>query len=122
MVNIIKVNGEWLPKPEDDLGYKDEKVKSEMESEAGTTLAIVTRVSKLTISGTWHLSGAWMQKFREYRDADTVMVEVYYPNQWALTSHECQFEITGEKHITDARKQLPGTGGLYEVSVEMREL
>ena len=22
MVNIIKVNDEWLPKPEDDLGYK----------------------------------------------------------------------------------------------------
>ena len=49
MVNIIKVNDEWLPKPEGDLSYKDDKVKSEMESEAGTTLAIVTREYLLAI-------------------------------------------------------------------------
>lgn len=122
MVNIIKVNGEWLPKPEGDLDYTDEKVKNEMESEAGTILAQVIRVSRLQVSGKWNLSGDWIGKFRSWRNADTVEVEVYYPNEWELTAHTCQFEITGERHITDARKQLPNKGGLYEVSVDIKEI
>ena len=122
MFQIISVNGIWLPKPEEDLDYTDEKVKIEMESEAGTTLVLITRVSKLSVSGKWHLSGEWMNKFRQFRNADSVTVGVYYPDPWILSEHECQFEITGERHITNARKQLPITGGLYEVSVNIKEL
>ena len=121
MINLLKINDEWLPTPDGDLSYKDEKVKAESESEAGTTLVIVTRVNKLEISGTWHLSGKWIKKFRDWRDADTVTVEVYYPNPNTLTAHECQFEITGEKHISGARKQM-SIGGLYEVNVDIKEI
>lgn len=120
-VNVIKVNGEWLPEPNGDLSYKAVKIKSENETEAGTTLVMVTRVSKLTISGKWNLSGAWMDKFRSYRQADTVTVECYYPDTRDLTEHTCQFEITGETHNSKARRQLL-VDGLYEVSVEMTEL
>ena len=122
MVNIIKVNGEWLPKPEGDLDYTDEKVKNELESEAGTILALVSRVSRLNISGKWNLSGDWIAKFRSWRNADTVEVEVYYPDERELTAHTCQFEISSERHITDARKQLSNKGGLYEVSVDIKEI
>lgn len=121
MINLLKINDEWLPTPDGDLKYKAEKVKSESESEAGTTLVIVTRVSKLEISGKWNLSGKWMKKFREYRDADTVTVEAYYPNTDTLTAHECQFEIASETHISGARKQL-SAGGLYEVDVDIKEI
>ena len=119
---VIKVNGEWLPDPEGDIDYKPEKIKDEMESEAGTIRAIVTRVTRLSLSGTWHLTGKWMRKFREYRDADTVEVEIYYPDPDGLSSYECQFEITGEKHLTRSRKQLADVGGLYEVNVNIKEL
>ena len=121
MLNIIKVNGEWLPEPDDDLDFVAEKIKKENQTEAGTTLVIVTRVEKLSIKGRWKLSGAWMDKFRSYRQADTVTVECYYPNSHELTAHICQFEITKETHITKARRQLL-VDGLYEVNVEMKEL
>ena len=77
MVNVIKINGEWLPEPDGDLQFKAEKVKKENQTEAGTTLVIVTRVEKLTITGSWKLSGAWMDRFRAFRQADTVTVECY---------------------------------------------
>ena len=122
MTEVIKINGEWLPGPDGDLDYKSEKIKTEMESEAGTTLVLVTRTTKLSISGNWKLSGKWMSKFREFRDADTVTVSVYYPDPDQLSDYTCQFEITGEKHLTGARKQLADIGGLYEVGVNIEEL
>ena len=122
MVNLIRVNGEWLPEPDGDLAYKGTKVKSENETEAGTTMVIVTRPTKLSISGSWKLTGAWMEQFRRYREADTVTVEVYYPSSRSLSSYECQFEITKETHLTKARDQLRTINGLYEVEVEITEL
>lgn len=119
---MIKVNGTWLPEPDGDLSYKGVKVKSENETEAGTTMVIVTRPTKLSISGSWKLSGAWMEQFRSYREADTVTVEVYYPSSRSLSSYECQFEITKETHLTKARDQFPIKNGLYEVDVEITEL
>lgn len=121
MVNVIKINGEWLPEPDGDLHFKPEKIKAENETEAGTTLILVTRVEKLTITGSWKLSGAWMDKFRTYRQADTVTVECYYPSVNELTQHVCQFEISKESHNTKARRQLL-VNGLYDVDVEMKEL
>lgn len=122
MVNLIKVNGEWLPEPDGDLSYKGTKVKSENETEAGTTMVIVTRPTKLSITGSWKLSGVWMEHFRRLRTADTVTVEVYYPSSRSLTSYECQFEITKETHLTKARDQVALKNGLYEVEVEITEL
>lgn len=122
MIRVIKVNGEWLPEPDGDLDFKGTKVKSENETEAGTTMVIVTRPTKLSIAGTWKLSGAWMDKFRRYREADTVTVGAYYPNSGTLSTYECQFEITKETHLTKARGQLVNRNGLYEVDVEITEL
>lgn len=122
MVNVLRVNGEWLPTPEGDLSFKDTKIMTEKESEAGTTLALVTRLSKLTIAGKWHLSGIWAERFRALRNEDTVMVEAYYPDRNQLTERECFFKITGETHLVNARKQLMHEGGLYEVEVEIEEL
>ena len=39
MVNVLRVNGEWLPTPEGKLSFKDTKIMTEKETEAGTTLA-----------------------------------------------------------------------------------
>lgn len=122
MVNLIKVNGIWLPEPDGDLNVIPTKVKSENETEAGTTQVIVTRVTKLTIEGNWKLSGEWMQRFRSYRDADTVTVEIYYPNVSTLSSYTCQFDVTGETHKSKARQQLGGVNGLYEVGVTITEI
>ena len=121
MTEIIKINGEWIPGPDGDLDYKPEKIKTDMESEAGTTLVLVTRTTRLSISGNWKLSGKWISKFRQFRDADTVTVSVYYPDPNQLSDYTCQFEMD-EKHLTKARKQLTDVGGLYEVGVNIREL
>jgi hypothetical protein len=122
MVNVIKVNGVWLPEPDGDLDYNAEKIKSENQTEAGTTMIIVTRETKLSISGAWKLSGVWMEQFRAFRQADTVTVEVYYPSSRVLTAYEGQFEITKETHLTKARGQLAHRNGLYEVEVAITEL
>lgn len=122
MINIIKVNGKWLPEPDGDLDFEAKKIKDENETEAGTTMVIVTRTTKLAIAGSWKLSGGWMEQFRRYRQADTVTVEAYYPSSRSLSSYECQFEITKETHLTKARGQLAHRNGLYEVEVKITEL
>ena len=103
------------------MQFKAEKIKTENETEAGTTLVIVKRVEKLTITGSWKLSGTWMDRFRTYRQADTVTVECYYPMVNELTAHVCQFEITKETHDIKARRQLL-VNGLYDVDVQITEL
>ena len=122
MVEIIKVNNQWLPEPDGDLSMVATKVKSENQTEAGTTQVIVTRVTKLTIQGSWKLSGEWMERFRAFRDADTVTVEVYYPSTSTLSSYTCQFDVTNEAHNPQSRKQLDGVNGLYQVDVTITEI
>lgn len=121
MTKIIKVDGVWLPKPAKDLEYSAEKVKNSKQTEAGTTMVSVVRNAKLSITGSWILTGSWMEKFRAMRNKDTVTVEVYYPKAGELSAYECEFEIEKEKHITDARNQLD-IMGIYEVSVNITEL
>lgn len=122
MINLIKINGEWLPTPDDDPQITPEKVKTEKETEAGTTVVQVTRPTKLTISGNWTLSGEWARKFRAWREEDTVTVEIYYPDPRNLKAYTCQFEITSDKEVRGARKQLVAAGGIYQISVEMTEI
>ena len=121
MFEELKVDGVMLPRPDDDITIKNTKSKTEYETEAGTTLVSVTRVSQITITGSWTLTGEWMEKFRAWADADTVKVLCYYPSKEELTEHECQFSIESEKHVRYARDLLH-TDGLYEISVKMEEL
>lgn len=121
MAKIIKVNGGWLPEPEGDLKVEAKKVKSENTTEAGTTVVNVTRDTKLMISGSWRLSAVWVEQFRAFRRANTVVVGIYYPSPKELTEYECQFELT-ETHVTKAREQMAESGGLYKVEVKITEL
>lgn len=122
MNSEIKVNGTWLPEADENLDFSNEKIKKELTTEAGTTQVIVTRREKLTVSGSWTLSGKWMDKFREWARADMVTIECYWPNPGYLSSHECQFEITGETHYKKARDQHQTTNGLYKAKVVITEL
>lgn len=121
MFSELLINGIQTPRPDDDLTFKSEKMKEEFETEAGTTQVSVTRNSKLTITGTWTISGKWIEKFREWSNDDTVKVSCYYPSKTELTEHECQLTIDSEKHIRYARDHL-SVDGLYEISVTMEEL
>lgn len=122
MEKTIKINGVWLPDPDGNITVKASKVKTEQETEAGTTMVIVTRPTKLSISGSWKVSGAWIEYFRAWRAADAVLVEIYYPLANELTEYECQLEVTKEEHISKARTQMPTKGGLYEIEVKITEL
>ena len=121
MFNELKVNNIALPRPDGDLEFSSEKLKTEYETEAGTMQVSVRRESKLTIKGTWTVTGTWAERFRSWATDDTVTVEAYFPSKSSLTGHECQLVISSEKHIRDARAQL-NRGGLYQLSVTMEEL
>ena len=121
MFQELKINGITLPRPDGDLEVTSEKVKTEYETEAGTTQVSVRRESKITISGTWTLTGKWVELFRTWAEMDTVMVFCFYPFKDRMTEHECQFIVSSEKHIRNARAQLT-TDGLYQMSVKMEEL
>lgn len=121
MFNELYVNDVLLPLPDDDISFTPEKVKSEKQSEAGTTIAIITRILKISISASWTLTAAWADKFRAWRDADTVTVKCFYPDTAMLSEHTCQFEISGEKHIRKSRAQL-GNNSLYKMDVQITEL
>lgn len=122
MEKTLYINDTALPEPDGDLSFKPEKIKTELQTEAGTTQVIITRTGKLTVSGTWKLSGTWAKNFRDWDDADTVTVLCYWPDPDTLSSHECQFSISGENHITGARERGGASGGLYEISVDITEL
>lgn len=121
MFQELKINGTALPRPDGDLEFASEKVKTEYETEAGTTQVSVRRESKLTISGSWTLTGGWIELFRTWASMDSVTVSAFYPSKDSMTDHECQFSIGSEKHMRNAREQLR-TGGLYQISVKMEEL
>lgn len=121
MFQELKVNGTILPRPDDDLGFKNEKKKDEYETEAGTTQVSVTRVSKITVSGNWTVTGAWLSKFRAWERSATVTVSCFYPSEKELSDHECQLSIEKEEHIRYSRDLLR-VGGLYKISVKMEEL
>lgn len=122
MRNIIQINGEWLPAPDGNLEITPTKVKTKKETESGKSVIIVTRPTKLTISGEWTLSGSWAKKFRAYREADTVQVGVYYPDPMNLSTYECEFEITSDDQDPGSRKQLVKVGALYKLGAEMTEI
>lgn len=121
MFQELKINGTALPRPDGSLEFTSEKLKTEYETEAGTTQVAVRRESKLTISGSWTITGKWIGQFRTWAGMDSVTVSAFFPLKDSMTDHECQFYITGEKHVRDARGQL-GTDGLYQLSVKMEEL
>ena len=121
MFKELKINGTTLPRPDGDLEFVSEKIKTEYETEAGTTQVAVRRESKLTVSGTWTLSGEWTARFRYWAGLDTVTVSAFYPEPGSPSDHECQFIVESEKHIRDARAQL-SRNGLYTLSVTMEEL
>ena len=121
MFKEIRINGAYLPQPDENLQFTSEKVKKEYETEAGTTAVSVVRQSKLTIKGKWTLSGKWVKRFREYADEDYVTVDCYFPSETELSSHSCQFIIDSEQHIKKARDALT-CDGLYIVTVTMIEL
>ena len=121
MFQELKINGTTLPRPDGDLEFSSVKVKTEYETEAGTTQVSVRRESKLTISGDWTLTGKWVELFRAWAEMDSVTLFCFYPIKDRLTEHECQFVINSEKHIRNARAQL-STDGLYQMSVTMEEL
>lgn len=121
MFEELKINGIMLPRPDGDLTFKNEKKKKEYETEAGTTLVSVSRISRISVSGEWTVTGKWVQQFRAWEAADTVTLSCYYPEKDAFSNHLCQLQITGEKHIRYTRDQLR-TDGLYKISVTMEEL
>lgn len=121
MFGELKINGTTVPRPDDDLNFKNEKMTTEYETEAGTTQVFVRRESKLTVTGNWTVTGRWMDQFRAWERADTVTVSVFFPSKSEMTDHECQLSIESEKHVRKSREQLR-TGGLYKISVTMEEL
>ena len=121
MFHELIINGTPLPRCDSDLEITSEKLKTEYETEAGTTQVSVRRESRLTITGTWTLSGEWAELFRAWAGMDTVTVLAYFPQRDSMTAHECQFTIKSEKHVRNARTQL-SRGGLYTMAVEMEEL
>ena len=121
MFNEILINGTALPLPDESPEFDNQKIVTEYETEAGTTQVSVRRSSKLKITGKWTVTGRWIQQFRTWAEADTVEVSCFFPSKTELTVHECQFTISGEKHILRSRQQL-SVDGLYEVGVTMEEL
>ena len=121
MFQELKINGITLPRPDSDLNFKSEKMTTEYETEAGTKQVIVRRTSRLSISGSWTLTGIWAERFRAWAAADTVTVSAFFPSRNTMSDYVCQFVVESEKHIRDARSQL-NTDGLYQLSVKMEEL
>lgn len=121
MFNELYVNGTLLPRPTENINLKNDKKKTEYETEAGTTQVLVTRASKIKLTAKFTLTGTWMKKFREFENEDTVIVSCFYPKVDELSEHECQFVIESENHIKKSRDQL-NVNGLYEVSISLEEL
>lgn len=121
MFQELKINGMTVPRPDDHLEFASRKLTTEYETEAGTTQVSVRRASKLTISGTWTLTGFWVRQFRGWAEQDAVKVSCFFPSPDLMSDHMCQLTIKSEKHLARSREQL-AVNGLYQLNVEMEEL
>lgn len=118
-MDLILINGRALPEPDGELKIKADKIKTEAETEAGTTQVIVVRNSKLTVSAEFTVTGAWIEQFRAYRDADYVMASLFYPDANEMTTYKMQFDLD-ESLLKNSRK-AKNTNGIYSASVTLTE-
>ena len=121
MFHEITINGMILPRPDGDLEFVSEKLKTEYELVIPETdepmLLAIWRDGHVDSGSERHV----IDRFRIWAGMDTVTVSAFFPQTDEMTEHECQFAITGEKHVHRAREQLR-TDGLYQMTVKMEEL
>lgn len=62
--NYMTLNGVLLPNPKDGITISYQNIERTAQSEAGTDLAVVTRLQKRTFSWTAYVTSAWLDKYK----------------------------------------------------------
>lgn len=61
--NYMTLNGVSLPNPKDGISISYQNIERTAQSEAGTDLAVVTRLKKRTFSWTAYVTSEWKAKY-----------------------------------------------------------
>ena len=113
------INNEVIPYP--DTWEENPKKKSNtFETEAGGIQKIITRTSRLCVSCSFTVTSRWLKKFMEYRNANSLTVNIYDPVLNAMASHTMFIDDESfvYERIKDSR-YVTNTNGLYKLSFDM---
>ena len=115
----ITINNEVIPYP-DTWGENPKKITNTFETEAGGIQKIVTRASRLSVSCSFTVTSRWLKKFMEYRNANSLTVNIYDPVSNATASHTMFIDDESfvYERIKDSR-YVANTNGLYKLSFDM---
>ena len=101
-------------------GVKNDAVKQEYETEAGTDVVAWTRKRKLIISAGFVCNDTWVTTFASYLDAGEFTLKFYNPMTGSYETHQVRME----DFSADLHKESfdsGGTIGLYDVSFSLKE-
>ncbi len=117
MINSIRLDGELLPFPKG-MDFSYEVVENVYKTEAGTDQTGITRPEKLTLSLTFDLTSAWVQRMRSLalrQSLDAVIDE-------AGQEKERRVRIRNFKAgLVEDSRRTEGTAGLWNVSFDLIE-
>lgn len=113
--NYMTLNGVSLPNPKDGIQISYQNIERTAQSEAGTDLAVVTRLQKRTFAWTAFATSAWLDKYKSI---------------CALS--QCSFVFLGETITVRARisgstmsansEYADRTNGLWSVGIQLIEV
>lgn len=111
----LKVNNVDIPNAVNGFKYSYGEDETVSLSEAGTELVRVRRLDKLTITGTWHLTSFWKDKFEEW--AKTNFVTVTFQGE----EHTCRMRDFNPQLVENS-EFTEGTDGLWVVTPTFTEI
>ena len=117
----IKINNTPIPFP-DSWDEKPVKLSSEFETEDGSRIKIIRRVSRLSISASFTVSSRWLKKFKQWRKENTLSVYVYDPDNNGYQAHTMEISDDSFSYsLIKGSERARNTNGLYKLSFDLEE-
>lgn len=112
--NYLKFNDVYIPNPES-MSVDYENIENVAQSEAGTNLAIVTRLQKRTFNCTFNCTSAWLTNFKSMcgLSSGTLL--------WLGESIEAMARITNAA-LQPYSEHADRTNGLWVITVTFTEV
>ncbi len=101
-------------------GVKNEAIKQEYQTEAGTDVIEWIRRRKLLVSAKFICNSTWAETFASYLDVGGFTLKLFNPMSGAYETHQVRMEgFSADLH--EQSFDVNDTAGIYDVSFNLKE-
>lgn len=117
----VKINNEAIPFP-DSWTENPKKITEQFETEDGHRKVLLIRSERLSASVSFTVSSRWLKKFKQWRDASTLTVQIYNAVTGSYSSKTMDIVPDSfEYQLVRHSEQMANTDGLWKLSFELEE-